>query len=97
MSSPFPSWDFQDKTMERQLLQLSLGGYWTAPQLPHVCNAKRPSAAAAVSPRAIRLRADGGRVGNRVLSTGFFLLGRSNFSFMKHPKSRLPTPSRDRN
>src|SRR2546422_6907210 len=46
-------------------------GYCTVPQSRHCCSSKRPSAAAAVSPSATRLRAAGGSVGSRVRRTGF--------------------------
>ena len=45
------------------------------PHLSHTCNAKRPSAAAAVTPWATRLRAPGGSTGKRVRRIGFLRFG----------------------
>src|SRR5208337_4606379 len=59
-----------------QAWQASRGGYWTAPQSRHSCSSNRPSAAAAVKPRAALLRAPGGTVGRRVRRTGFLRRGR---------------------
>src|SRR5256885_12404222 len=60
--------------MERHFWHASRGGYCTVPQSRHCCSSKRPSAAAAVSPSATRLRAAGGSVGSRVRRTGFLRL-----------------------
>ena len=61
--------------MSRQRLQASRGGYCAAPQPPHTCSAKRPSAANAVIIVAARLREDGGLTGTRVRICGSFLGG----------------------
>src|SRR6185436_10818000 len=63
--------------VERHFWHASRGGYCTAPQSLHCCSSKRPIAAAAVRPSAMRLRAAGGSVGRRVRRTGFLRLGRS--------------------
>src|SRR5689334_24985735 len=63
--------------VERHFWHVSRGGYCTVPQSLHCCSSKRPIAAAAVRPSAMRLRAAGGSVGRRVRRTGFLRLGRS--------------------
>jgi hypothetical protein len=47
----------------------------TVLQSKQTCNAKRPSAAAAVRPWAVRLRIPGGLSGSRVRFRGFLRLG----------------------
>ena len=73
----------------RHTWQASRGGYCTAPQPAHTCSAKRPSAAAAVSPSATRLRGQGGSTGCRVRSTGFLRFGRAMGCVMCAPRRAL--------
>src|SRR5204863_7561025 len=77
-SSPPSGRFFQASFTERHFWQASRGGYCTVPQSLHCCSSKRPIAAAAVSPSAIRLRAAGGSVGSRVRRTGFLRFGLSS-------------------
>src|SRR5262245_50760765 len=74
-SSPSAGCAFHRRLTERHFWQASRGGYCTDRHSLHCCSSKRPSAAAAVSPSATRLRAAGGSVGSRVRSTGFLRLG----------------------
>src|SRR6185295_15343312 len=67
---------FHAMRVERQFWQASRGGYCTFAHSAHCCSSKRPSAAAAVRPRATRLRAAGGSVGRRVRRIGFLRFGR---------------------
>ena len=68
-----------------------------SPQSKQVCSSKRPSAAAAVSRNAARLRAPGGKVGRRSARTGLrgFGLGRAA-SVMRAPEPRRRCTARDR-
>jgi len=69
----------------------------TALQSRQTCNAKRPSAAAAVRPCAVRLRVPCGESGCRVLRSGFLRLGRRSGSVMRLSRGwRRRTTSRDR-
>src|SRR6185436_1420347 len=76
-SSPPSGCGFQSSRIDKHFWHASRGGYCTAPQSRHCCSSKRPIAAAAVRPSAMRLRAAGGSVGRRVRRTGFLRLGRS--------------------
>ena len=70
----------------------------TAPcaQSKQCCSSKRPSAAAAVSRSAARLRAPGGKVGSRNARTGLRGFGLLSGSVMRHPGSRRRRTARDR-
>ena len=61
-----------------------------------VCSSKRPSAAAAVSRSAARLRAPGGKVGSRNARTGLRGFGLVSGSVMRAPGSRRRCTGRDR-
>ncbi len=91
MSSPAPDCARQGSRSPRHTWQASRGGYCTAPQAWHTCSAKRPSAAAAVSPRATRLRVPGGSTGARVRSTGFLRFARVSGCVMR-PAPEAPRP-----